>query len=670
MRKNKPAHLSTGKILIRVFRYALRSKFLLLAALLFLFVFSVLEIAQPLIIKRVIDDELAGVATVWTEVDTENEKTVRFDGKLYVKGALDGPRYTIRYYKDGYLLIDGEIPEKDNIVSIGAQAVIAKSDGGTYVADYRILTREEMRLFFEPSIKPITLMIILYAAVTIVILLARFLQRIAFTTSSLRLSLEMRKNMFQKMNRLPVAYFSTEPSGKIVTKMIYDTEGVRGLYEVMFSIVSSIVSLVMIYAGFFYLDWKLALFTLAAFPLIYLWMSVYRRIVNAYNHSIREMNSRINGKMAEFVNGAGIIQAFNKEKEMTAEYDGLLLENYATKLKHLRINTVFGYQLLNFIYRMVVVLVLVYFGMQYFSTAAIVTGTTIYVFVEYLGKLMSPIADIFSNLNSLEDSLVSASRVFEFLDKKEDTGIGAVTGVRFRGDIDFTDISFRYEEQYVLKNVSLSIKAGQFVGIVGATGSGKTTLMSLLERFYDLEEGKIFIDGVDYTGYSKQDVRNNIGIILQDPAIFEGTIKSNITLGVDVPDEVVIETLRKIGAGKFTSSYRDGIHTKVAYMGENLSTGEKQLIAFARILLRNPPIIILDEATANIDSETETLIQNALTVLSESRTTIVIAHRLSTIKNADMIYVMGAGRIVESGTHGELYQKEDGIYRSMYEALN
>lgn len=266
MRKNKPAHLSTGKILIRVFRYALRSKFLLLAALLFLFVFSVLEIAQPLIIKRVIDDELAGVATVWTEVDTENEKTVRFDGKLYVKGALDGPRYTIRYYKDGYLLIDGEIPEKDNIVSIGAQAVIAKSDGGTYVADYRILTREEMRLFFEPSIKPITLMIILYAAVTIVILLARFLQRIAFTTSSLRLSLEMRKNMFQKMNRLPVAYFSTEPSGKIVTKMIYDTEGVRGLYEVMFSIVSSIVSLVMIYAGFFYLDWKLALFTLAAFP--------------------------------------------------------------------------------------------------------------------------------------------------------------------------------------------------------------------------------------------------------------------------------------------------------------------------------------------------------------------------------------------------------------------
>ena len=670
MKRKKPAYLSTGRILIRVFGYALKSKYLLLTALFFLLVFSALEIAQPLIIKRVIDNELAGVATVWTEVEDESEKTVRFDGKLYMKGSAAGEKYTIRYYRDGYLWIAGEIPEKDNVVAIGEKAIIERSDETTYEVEYRILTKAETRQFFEPSVKPITLMIALYAVVSIIILLSRYFQRIAFTTSSLRLSLDMRENMFEKANRLPVAYFSTEPSGKIVSKMVYDTEGVRGLYEVIFSITSSCVSLVMIYAGFFYLDWRLALFTIAAFPLIYLWMSVYRRIVNAYNHSIREMNSRINGKMAEFVNGVGIIQAFNKEREMTDEYDALLLENYDTKLKHLRINTLFGYRLLNFIYRMVVVLVLVYFGMRYFPAEIIVVGTTIFVFVEYLGKLMHPIADIFSNLNSLEDSLVSASRVFEFLDKEEDTGLGEVTGVKFKGDIEFRNISFRYDEQYVLKNVSFNIKAGQFVGLVGATGSGKSTLMNLLERFYDLEEGNIYIDGEDYTNYSKQDVRNNIGIILQDPAIFEGTIKSNITLGADVPDEVVIETLRKIGAGKFASDYRDGIHTKVAYMGENLSTGEKQLIAFARILLRNPAIIILDEATANIDSETETLIQNALTVLSESRTTIVIAHRLSTIKNADTIYVMDGGRIVESGTHNELYLKEDGVYRSMYEALN
>jgi len=672
MKHKKPSYLSTGKIFLRVFKYALKSKLLLIVSLLFLFIFSVLEIAQPLIIKRVIDDELAGVTTVWVEVETKTDKTVFYDGKLYVKddGTVEGSKYTIRYYKDGYLWLFGEISDKDNILEIAEKAVIEKSNKETYEVDYHKFSKDDILLFFTPSVRPIRLMIILYAAVSIIILLARYIQRIAFTTSALRLSLDMRKHMFQKLNRLPIAYFSTEPSGKIVSKTVYDTEGVRGLYEVVFSIASACVSLVMIYVGFFYLDWKLALLTFVAFPLIYLWMSVYRRIVNAYNHSIREMNSRINGKLAEFVNGVGIIQIFNKEEQMTDEYDQLLVENYDTKLKHLRINTLFGYQMLNLIYRLIIVLILVYFGMQYFSAEIVVVGTTIFVYIEYLGKLMGPISDIFSNLNSLEDSLVSASRVFEFLDKEEDTGLGPVTGVKFKGDIDFRNIRFRYDEHYVLNDVSIKIKAGQFIGLVGATGSGKSTLMNLLERFYDIEEGSIYIDGVDYTEYSKQDIRSNIGIILQDPAIFEGTIKSNITLGLDIPDEVVIETLRIIGADKFISDYREGIHTKVSYMGDNLSTGEKQLVAFARILLRNPSVIILDEATANIDSETEMLIQKAFTVLSQSRTTIVIAHRLSTIKNADVIYVMDEGRITESGNHHELYQNEDGIYRAMYDALN
>ena len=192
--------------------------------------------------------------------------------------------------------------------------------------------------------------------------------------------------------------------------------------------------------------------------------------------------------------------------------------------------------------------------------------------------------------------------------------------------------------------------------------------MNLLERYYDLEHGKIYLDGVDYMTYTKQEVRQNIGIILQDPAIFEGTIKSNITLGEDVSDEEVEKILLEIGGSKFVRDYPQGIHTPVTYMGENLSAGEKQLISFARILLRNPGIIILDEATANIDTETEQLIQNALTVLSKNRTTIVIAHRLSTIRDADMIYVLEDGRIVESGTHDELYHKKDGKYREIYDA--
>jgi len=686
--REKPVYLTTKKILLRVFKYALKSKALLILSLVCLLIFSSLEIIQPLIIKTVIDDQLYGVATVWVKTDQENENTIKFNNEYYQKddNVVEGEKYTIRYYKEiitdpvtneeiskdeFYILITGVVAEKDKILSLDEDATFITSTEEEYQLEYQKLSTNDMLNFFENSIDPIRLMIILFAIVSLVVLITRYIQRIAFTSSSMRLTLDMRRNAFEKLNRLPISYFSKEYRGKIVTKIIYDSEGVRGIYQVVFSIISAVLSLTLIYIGLFYLDPRLALLTFIAFPFIYLWMTVYRRIVNRFNHKIREMNSKINGKLAEFVNSVGIIQLFNKEKKMSNEYDDLLIDNYKTKLKHLNINTVFGFEMLNLISKLLVASIIIYFSIQYFSLETVVVGTTIYVYIEYLQKIIGPISEIFSNLNSFEDSLVSASRIFQFLDEKEDTGLGEITDKKFKGNLDFKDICFQYDDDnYVLNNVSFKVKAGQFVGLVGRTGSGKSTLMSLLERFYDIEEGNIYIDNTDYTDYSKQDIRNNIGIILQDPSIFEGTIKSNIAFGLEVTDDKIEEILTQIGAIKFVRGYKEGIHTRVAYMGENLSTGEKQLIAFARILLRNPSIMILDEATANIDSETETLIQNALTVLSKSRTTFVVAHRLSTIKNADIIYVLDDGKIIEEGNHQELYQKENGVYRSMYDALN
>lgn len=675
MRRNRKLdYLSTKEILLRVFKYALKSKALLLTSLFFLIVFSTLEIVQPLIIKKVIDDELTGISTVWVKTD-ESKKSILFNGEYYQKEDFDNPlagdKYTIRIYGSEYLLIHGVVGEKDKIIEANDLVVIEKDNGETYTLEYLRLSKNDLLAFYRASVDPIIMMIILYAIISIVILISRFIQHVTFTSSSMRLTLDMRKSAFEKLNRLPIDYFTKEPKGKTVTKIIYDSEGVRGLYQVVFSVCSAVFSLVMIYSGLIYLDYRLALITLLALPFIYLWMKLYRNKINKYNRSIREMNSRINGKLAEFVNTVDIIQIFNKEEQMANEYDEMLKKNYRTKIKHLNINTLFGFDLLNLFRRLIVAGIIVYFSVQYFSVATVVAGTTIYVYIEYLEKIIGPISDIFSNLNSFEDSLVSSSRIFEFLDEKEDTGLGSVTGVKFRGDISFQNICFKYDEDnYVLNDVSFDVHAGQFVGIVGHTGSGKSTLISILERYYDLEEGKILFDGIDYHQYSKQDIRNNIGIILQDPSIFEGTIKSNIAFGMDVEDAEIENILIKIGAHKFVNELKDGIHTKVVYMGENLSTGEKQLIAFARILLRNPSIMILDEATANIDTETESMIQNALSVLSKSRTTFVVAHRLSTIKNADIIYVMDQGKIIEAGTHQELYQKEDGAYRAMYDALS
>ena len=671
MSKTLIKEASNKKILLRVLGYALKSKGLLIISFICLLIYSGLEVIQPLLIKKVMDDELTGVATVWVEVENK-EDAITFESKYYLKddGREIGSKYTIYLYEKEYLWITGVIPEKANI-ELDNGIVRYQEDGITKELPYRVLSVNDLLSFYQASIKPITYLIIAYAILAIIILVTRYIQNVTFTASSMRLTLDMRKSAFNKLNRLPIAYFSTEPKGKTVTKIIYDSEGVRGIYQVVFQIISSAITLVMIYVGFFVLDWRLALLTFLAFPVIYLWMTVYRKAVNKYNRRIREMNSRINGKLAEFVNETSIIQVFNKEEKMADEYEGMLRDNYNTKMKHLKINTAFGFQLLNLIRRLITALIIAYFSYQYLGTDFIITGTTIYVYIEYLEKIVSPISDIFNNLNSFEDSMISASRVFEFLDEKEDIGLGEITGAKFTGNIEFENIRFRYDEDnYVLKNISFQVKSGQFVGLVGATGSGKTTLMSLLERYYDLEEGRILIDGIDYHQYSKQDVRNNIGIILQDPAIFEGTIKSNIAFGMDIEDSRIESLLEEIGAKKFVRDLPNGINSHVTYMGENLSTGEKQLIAFARILLRNPSIIILDEATANIDSETESLIQEALTVLSKERTTFVIAHRLSTIRNADIIYVLDDGKIIESGNHQELYEKENGVYRNMYDALS
>ena len=508
---------------------------------------------------------------------------------------------------------------KDKLIRYeGNQIIVQKEDNTEEKYEYSSLSPNDMLSFYGNSSEKIGYWLMIYAIVAIIILVSRYIETVSFTSASMKLTLDMRKSAFEKVNRLPISYFAGEPHGKTVTKMIYDSEGVRGLYEVIFSIFSAVVSLVTVYFGLFTLEPKLAWLTFIAFPLLYVWLTVYRKAINKLNQFIREMNSRINGKMAEFTNGVSIIQLFNQEKNMTEEYDEMLTNNYKTKMKHLRINTLFGYDLLILIRRMLVAFVLLYFGLKYFSPEAAVIGTTIYVYIQYLERLVNPITEIFSNLNSLEDSLVSASRIFEFLDEEEDTGLGEVTDLKLTGEIEFRNVSFKYVEgKNVLENVTFKTEPGQFIGLVGHTGSGKTTLMSLLERYYDLKEGQILVDGIDYLTYSKQDIRNNIGIILQDVSIFEGTIKSNVAFGLEVSDEEIEDILLQIGAHNLSMVFQGNPYRSIFY-GDNLSTGEKQLIAFARILLRNPSIIILDEATANIDTETELMIQKSLMVLSKT----------------------------------------------------
>ena len=659
-------------VLKRVLKYAWKSKFIILISLIFLVGFTYLELLQPKLINVILDDHLLGVQTVWVEDVNGN---VTYDDKIYSKALYDekNEKYlvddenkaiSVVYYDGSYYQTQGILTssqvngynEITNSLITKENEVIAKR-----------LDNNTLKLFYEPSVSPIIQILIIYGGITLVIIILRYTQQIFFLTASMRLTLDIRKDAFNKLNRLPMKYFTTEPSGKIVTKITSDSEGVRGLYQVLFSIITAAISLIMVYIELFKVNWKLSLLTLLATPVILLWMTVYRKVNNKYHHRIREMNSVINASMAQYVDGMAMIQQFNKEEAMTCEYDDLLKTNYRNKMKALKINSVFGGELLLLIQNSLIALIIYYFGRQFLSHEGAITAGTLYLYVTYISKIFEPIREIFVNLNSLEDSFVASSRIFDFLDQEEDKYLGFNERPNFEGDIKFKDINFAYDEKQVLKDVNIHVKPGQFIGLVGHTGSGKSTLMILLQRFYDLKEGEILIDDINFMEYTKQEVRSNIGYVLQEPALFSGTIKSNITFGINATDEEVEKVLELIGASKFIHDYPNGINTELQYLGSNISTGEKQLISFARILLRNPSILILDEATANIDTETEQLIQNALKVLAKGRTTFVVAHRLSTIRNADNIFVLDDGMVVESGTHDELYNK-NGKYRAMYEA--
>jgi ATP-binding cassette subfamily B protein len=406
------------------------------------------------------------------------------------------------------------------------------------------------------------------------------------------------------------------------------------------------------------LDKRLAIYTALVSPFILLWIRYFRKIIFRLNNSIRELNSKINAKINELVTGVSVIQIFNKEETMLGEYNDLVLTTNKKQFTLNITNAVFGWELLVFIKRIGVAFIILYFGLNFMSPETVLTSGLIYAFIAYIDRIIEPINQIFNNINSLEDSKVAANRILTFLDEEEDfTSKQNLVPESLKSDVVFKNLTFSYIEGIqVLKNINLTVKNGEQIGIVGHTGSGKSSLMNLLCLFYNYKDGEILINNENISNYNKHEFRKKIGIVLQTPQLFKGTIKDNITMNDDsYSDEFLYSILEKIGALDIVDKYERRIYTEMSFKGDNLSVGEKQLISFARILLKNPDILILDEATANIDTETELKIKAAMNVISKNRTTFIIAHRLSTIKNCDRIIVLDKGKIVGVGKHEDLY---------------
>lgn len=515
--------------------------------------------------------------------------------------------------------------------------------------------------------KPIAVLLAVFFGLAVTTAIFRYGQYIMLQVGANRIIQKMRNDVYKHIQTLPINYFDRLPAGKVVSRVTNDTEAIHDLFVTVVSqFAASFMTIFGVYIALFILDWKMACYALLVIPMLIVWAILYRKYAAKYNHIVRGKLSDMNGMINESINGMTIIQAFGQEKQIEGEFNELNDEYYKYQNKLVFLDAVTSHNLVNVIRSLTFIMFIWYFGSAELDGQTAISVGMLYAFVDYITRLFNPVTNIVNQLARLERANVASERVFELLDE-EGEAVDDTRIPRYKGDVAFNHVWFAYkDEEYVLKDINFEAKQGQTVALVGHTGSGKSSIMNLLFRFYDVTKGSITVDGKDIRDCSRQTLREHMGIVLQDPYLFTGTIASNVSLDdPHISRETVEEALKAVGGDRVLENLPGGLDEPVIEKGSTLSSGQRQLISFARALAFNPAILILDEATSNIDTETEEIIQHAMDVLKKGRTTFIIAHRLSTIKNADHILVLDKGEIVEQGTHDELLL-HGGRYNQMY----
>jgi ATP-binding cassette subfamily B multidrug efflux pump len=499
-----------------------------------------------------------------------------------------------------------------------------------------------------------------------------YYQLVSFNKIALKVIQELRVDVFNHVQRLGLVVFDKTPTGALVSRITNDTEAIKELFvEVLAALVQNFVFMIGIFIAMFSLDVRLATFCLALLPAILCLMVVYRRVSTKVYRTMRKDLSRLNAKLNESIQGMNIVQAMRQEKRFREEFAEINNAYYRSAVTNIRLESLFVRPGVDLIYTFALVLVLNFFGIQ--SLHGPIQIGVLYAFINYLDRFFEPVNMMMQRLSQFQQSLVAAERVFELLDDDRLTREVSATGSPsiIDGKIEFKNVSFSYDGSSdggsdVLKNINFTAYPGQTVALVGHTGSGKSTVANLLMRFYPVTRGKILIDGASLPEFSEEELRSRVGLVAQDPFLFVGNIAKNIALSrLAVSEKEVSEAASFVQADEFILKLPLGFEEPIGERGATLSSGQRQLICFARTMVGKPKILVLDEATASVDTETEEAIQTALEKMRKGRTTIAIAHRLSTIQDADLILVLHSGKIVERGTHSELLLQE-GLYHKMF----
>lgn len=638
-----------------------------LATVLVLFIIAV-ELYRPIIVGNAIDQYINGYYHPYVEADVSASDAINWNGLVLsrdqaVSKADSASFYQIFLWKDHYYMAEN-LTRSECTALQNADTSVLKN----YVREgAQKLTSNDLKVLRQNDFKGILKAGILF----LLLLFSGFFLNLADTwllqKMGQQIVYKLREETFTHIHSLSLSFFNTTPVGKLVTRVSNDTEAVNELFStILVKLFKNVVKIIGYAVVMLSINVKMAGISFLLLPLVAILTFVFRHLSRKAYQITRNKITELNTFLSEHISGMKLIQIFAREKEKYSEFEGKSMELYRANFREIMTFAIFRPSI--YLVSVIAMILVIRTGSLSVLNGSLSLGT-LFVFITYISSFFEPIQELSEQLGTLQSSIASAEKIFSVLDvKPEIVSPADPTPVNILGEIEFRHVWFAYEEEnYILKDVSFVIHPGEKAAFVGATGAGKSTILNLIGRYFDIQKGQILIDGIDIHEIDLDVLRGAIGQVQQDVFIFTGDIKSNISLNNEAisPDDVR-RAAEIVNADPFIQKLPHGYDEPVTERGSTLSAGQRQLLSFARTLAYDPKILVLDEATANIDTETETLITQALARLMDGRTTIMVAHRLSTIQHADKIIVMHHGEIKESGTHQELLAK-DGLYKKLYE---
>lgn len=638
-----------------------------LATVLVLFIIAV-ELYRPIIIGNAIDQYINGYYHPYVEADVSASDAINWNGLVLsrdqaVSKADSASFYQIFLWKDHYYMAEN-LTRSECTALQNADTSVLKN----YVREgAQKLTSNDLKILRQNDFKGILKAGILF----LLLLFSGFFLNLADTwllqKMGQQIVYKLREETFTHIHSLSLSFFNITPVGKLVTRVSNDTEAVNELFStILVKLFKNVVKIIGYAVVMLSINVKMAGISFLLLPLVAILTFVFRHLSRKAYQITRNKITELNTFLSEHISGMKLIQIFAREKEKYSEFEGKSMELYRANFREIMTFAIFRPSI--YLVSVIAMILVIRTGSLSVLNGSLSLGT-LFVFITYISSFFEPIQELSEQLGTLQSSIASAEKIFSVLDvKPEIVSPTDPAPVNILGEIEFRHVWFAYEEEnYILKDVSFVIRPGEKAAFVGATGAGKSTILNLIERYFDIQKGQILIDGIDIHEIDLDVLRGAIGQVQQDVFIFTGDIKSNISLNNEAisPDDVR-RAAEIVNADPFIQKLPHGYDEPVTERGSTLSAGQRQLLSFARTLAYDPKILVLDEATANIDTETETLITQALARLMDGRTTIMVAHRLSTIQHADKIIVMHHGEIKESGTHQELLAK-DGLYKKLYE---